>query len=81
MVDIGLDRSWNNYERGVFDGMDIHIIPGNENSLTKIHLNIEVNVKLPKGKPKQRFPDRLGGYLRACQLHPLLCPLVQESAR
>ncbi|CAD7076713.1 unnamed protein product [Hermetia illucens] len=45
-------------------------IRANENSLAKIGLNIEVDGKRPKGRPKQRWLDTLDGDLKASRLHP-----------
>ena len=47
-----------------------HAIRANENSLAKIGLNIEVDGKRPKGRPKQRWLDTLDGDLKASRLHP-----------
>lgn len=41
-----------------------------ENSFAKIGLNIPIDGKQPKCRPKQRWLDTLDGELRTSRLHP-----------
>lgn len=47
-----------------------HIIHANENSLEKSGLYIELKGKRRKGRPKQRWLDKMDGNLKASRLHP-----------